>query len=56
MLPTLADRDVSITDPSQGHRIGLGICDSCSVKIPIYRSDCEHFPASQPCDDLWGDM
>lgn len=56
MLPTLGDRDVSIEDPSQGHRIGLGICDSCSVKIPIHRSDCEHFPASQPCDDLWGEL
>ena len=56
MLPTLADRDASISDPSLGHRIGLGICDSCSVQIPIYRSDCDRFPASQTCDELWGEM
>lgn len=53
LLPTLADRNVSISDPSMGHQLGIGVCSECSVKIPILRSDLMEIPASQPGALLW---
>lgn len=56
LLPTLADRDASISDPSLGHRLGLGVCDSCSVQIPILRGHVSGRPACLSTADLWGDL
>jgi hypothetical protein len=53
-LPSLDDVDLCTTDPSMGHRLGVGVCTSCSVRIPIMRSDVTGRPASLSTVDAWG--
>lgn len=55
-LPSLSDVDLCTTDPSLGHRLGVGMCSKCSVRIPIYRADLTGRPAGLMTHEMWGDM